>query len=55
MNDRMIDAFSVCGKPAVLARHVEGLIELGINQTVIGSPIGPEPTKAINSIKKVLL
>lgn len=55
VNDRMIDAFSVCGKPAALASRVEGLIKLGINQTVIGSPIGPEPTKAINLIKKVLL
>jgi 5,10-methylenetetrahydromethanopterin reductase len=54
VNDRMIDAFSLSGKPAELARHVEGLRELGINQTVIGSPIGPEPAKAINSIKKVL-
>jgi 5,10-methylenetetrahydromethanopterin reductase len=54
VNDRMIDAFSVCGTPAVLARHVEGLIKMGINQTVIGSPIGPEPTKSINSIKKIL-
>jgi 5,10-methylenetetrahydromethanopterin reductase len=54
VNDRMIDAFSMSGKPAELARHVNGLRKLGINQTVIGSPIGPEPIGAINSIKKVL-
>lgn len=55
VTDRMIDAFSICGKPAELVRHMEGLDKLGITQTVIGSPIGPEPAKAINSIKKSLL
>ncbi len=52
---RMIDAFSICGKPAELARHVEGLSKIGITQTVIGSPIGPEPANAIASIRKALL
>jgi len=52
---RMIDAFSICGKPAELARHVEGLSKIGITQTVIGSPIGPDPAKAIASIRKALL
>jgi 5,10-methylenetetrahydromethanopterin reductase len=52
---RMIDAFSICGKPAELARHVGGLNKIGITQTVIGSPIGPEPVNAIASIKKALL
>jgi len=55
VTDRMIDAFSICGKPAELVRHMEGLNELGITQIVIGSPIGPEPAKAINSIAKILL
>jgi len=55
VTNRMIDAFSVCCKPTELVRHMEGLNELGITQIVIGSPIGPEPAKAINSITKILL
>ena len=55
VTNRMIDAFSVCCKPTELVRHMEGLNELGITQIVIGSPIGPEPAKAINSIAKILL
>jgi len=55
VTNRMIDAFSICGKPAELAQHVKGLDKLGITQTVIGSPIGPEPAKAIESIRKALL
>jgi 5,10-methylenetetrahydromethanopterin reductase len=54
VTDRMIDAFSICCRPAEFVRHVEGLSKLGITQTVIGAPIGPEPSKAINSVKKIL-
>lgn len=54
VTERMIDAFSISGKPSKLTNHVEGLEDLGITQVVIGSPIGPEPAKAINSIKKIL-
>ncbi len=50
----MIEAFSVCGSPAKLKARVEDLREFGITQIVIGSPIGPEPTKVIESIKKLL-
>jgi len=55
VTNRMIDAFSVCCKPTELVRHMEGLNELGITQIVIGSPIGPEPAKAIDSIAKILI
>ena len=55
VTDQMIDAFAVCGTPAELKSHVEGLAKLGITQAVIGFPIGPRPTQAIDSIAKVLV
>ncbi|MEA1904763.1 MAG: 5,10-methylenetetrahydromethanopterin reductase, partial [Candidatus Hadarchaeota archaeon] len=51
----MIDAFSVSGPPDKLASHVEKLCKLGVTQVVAGSPIGPSPMKAIDSIAKALL
>ena len=50
----MIEAFAVCGAPSRLAARVNDLWGLGITQVVIGSPIGPEPAKAIEAIKKLL-
>ncbi len=50
----MIDAFSVCGPIAKLKARLDEIRKLDITQVVIGSPIGPEPTKVIQSIKKLL-
>jgi 5,10-methylenetetrahydromethanopterin reductase len=50
----MIEAFSVCGPVAKLKARIDDLRKLGITQVVIGSPIGPDPTKVIQSIKKLL-
>ena len=55
VTERMIDAFSVCGTVDELATRIEELKHLGITRTVIGSPMGPEPAKAVQSIAKVLL
>lgn len=55
VTDRMIDAFSVCGPVEELVARVEELKRLGVTRTVIGSPIGPEPAKAVRSIEKALL
>ncbi len=51
----MIDAFSISGPPDKLASHVEEISKLGVTQVVAGSPIGPNPTKAIGSIAEALL
>jgi 5,10-methylenetetrahydromethanopterin reductase len=55
VTDQMIDAFAVCGTPAELRAHVGGLAKSGITQVVIGFPIGPKPTQAIDPIAKALL
>ncbi|MDI6820085.1 MAG: 5,10-methylenetetrahydromethanopterin reductase [Candidatus Hodarchaeaceae archaeon] len=54
VSDRMVDAFAVCGTLVEFERHINDLSKLGITQVVVGSPIGPEPTKVIDSIKKLL-
>ena len=55
VTERMIDAFSVCGTVDELAAHIEELKRRGITRTVIGSPMGPEPARAVQSIAKALL
>lgn len=55
VTERMIDAFSVCGPVEELITRVEELKRLGVTRTVIGSPMGPEPAKAVRSIAKALL
>ncbi len=55
VTERMIDAFSVCGPVDELVARVEELKRLGVTRTVIGSPMGPEPAKAVRSIAKALL
>jgi len=55
VTDGMIYAFSVCGPVNELAARVEELKRLDITRTVIGSPMGPEPAKAVQSIAKTLL
>jgi 5,10-methylenetetrahydromethanopterin reductase len=54
VTEKMIDAFAMCGSIRDLALRVEELERLGITRTVIGSPMGPEPAKAVQSIAKEL-
>ncbi len=55
VTEKMIDAFAVCGSVGALASRVEELERLGVTRTVIGSPMGPEPARAVQSIAKALL
>jgi 5,10-methylenetetrahydromethanopterin reductase len=54
VTEPMIDAFSVSGSPDKLSSRVEGLQKLGVTQVVIGSPIGPDASRAIEFISKAL-
>ncbi|MDH5450506.1 MAG: 5,10-methylenetetrahydromethanopterin reductase [Candidatus Bathyarchaeota archaeon] len=46
----MVEAFSICGTPAVCIEKIDKLLKLGITQLVVGSPIGPNVRKSINTI-----
>ncbi len=54
VTNRMVDAFSVCGKVDELVARVDELKRLGITRTVIGWPIGPDPVKAVGWVRALL-
>ncbi len=51
----MLEEFSVCGKVEKLVSKVEELKKIGVTNTVIGSPIGPNPIKSIELVAKNLI
>jgi 5,10-methylenetetrahydromethanopterin reductase len=52
VNDKMMDAFAVIGDTDEIIDKVEALKRAGVSQVVVGSPIGPDITKAIKTIGK---
>ncbi|MFQ6067945.1 MAG: 5,10-methylenetetrahydromethanopterin reductase [Candidatus Bathyarchaeia archaeon] len=46
----MIEAFSICGTPEICIQKIEKLTKAGVNQIVVGSPIGSNVRKSINII-----
>lgn len=46
----MVEAFSICGTPETCVNKIARLAKVGVNQMVVGSPIGPNMRKAINKI-----
>jgi 5,10-methylenetetrahydromethanopterin reductase len=46
----MIEAFSICGTPGIVAEKIAHLTRIGATQIVAGSPIGPNTRKSINMI-----
>ncbi len=55
VSDNMIEAFSVCGTPDDCKARIGALMDTGVTQIVVGSPIGPNKEKAIKLIGKELL
>jgi len=47
VTDEMIDAFAIVGTPADCAARIEKLLDTGVTQFVVGSPIGPKKSAAI--------
>lgn len=50
VDNNMVEAFSICGTPENCIEKVDKLLKVGVNQIVVGSPIGPNVQKAINMI-----
>jgi 5,10-methylenetetrahydromethanopterin reductase len=55
VNDAMIDAFSVYGTPEQVNAKLDELFKLGVNQVVVGSPIGPDRYNSIRLIGKYVI
>jgi len=51
----MIEAFSVAGVPESCRSRIDELLQTGVNQVIVGSPIGPEKEQAIKLIGKKIL
>ncbi|MHA1836107.1 MAG: hypothetical protein ACTSYQ_04190, partial [Candidatus Odinarchaeia archaeon] len=45
VDDEMINTFSITGNWNDCINKIEGLVDVGIDQFVFGSPLGPETTK----------
>jgi len=54
VTEKMIEVFSVSGKPDVLKFRLEELAEIGIKSVVIGSPIGPSPEESLRLISRII-
>jgi len=55
VTDQMIDAFSIYGSPEHCLQRIHELYELGVTQVVIGSPIGPDKSVAIETIGREIV
>ena len=51
----MINAFSVCGTPEMCAERIAELMKSGINQFVVGSPIGHNVREAIDLVSREIM
>lgn len=55
VNSRMIEAFSVAGTPENCRARVDELLQTGVTQIVVGSPIGPDKERSIKLIGKQII
>lgn len=54
VDDKLMNAFSVCGAPDDFIPKIEALEEMGVTQFVAGSPIGPNKEKSIKLLGEVI-
>lgn len=54
VDDKLINAFSVCGTPDDFVSKIEALEKMGVTQFVAGSPIGPDKEKSIKLLGEVI-
>lgn len=50
ITEEMVEAFSICGTPEMVVEKISRLVKVGTTQIVVGSPIGPNIRKSINTI-----
>jgi 5,10-methylenetetrahydromethanopterin reductase len=52
VDDNVVEAFSICGTPEKCVEKMDRLVKTGVNQLVVGSPIGPNMRKSMDMIAK---
>ena len=55
ISERMLEAFSIVGDSRQCISRIENLLKAGMTQMVIGSPIGPDKSKAIQQIGRDII
>ena len=55
ITEDMIDAFSIHGTPEDCIKRIEELVDVGITQLVVGSPIGPKRRSAMKLISEKII
>jgi 5,10-methylenetetrahydromethanopterin reductase len=54
IDENMINAFSVCGTPTNIQEKIEQMDNLGINEFVVGSPIGKDRIKSLKLLGDII-
>ncbi|MFX1296648.1 MAG: 5,10-methylenetetrahydromethanopterin reductase [Promethearchaeota archaeon] len=55
VTSEMMEAFTIAGNADYCAERIKGLFDIGVNQVVVGSPIGPKKKEAITYISKDII
>lgn len=54
INDEMVNAFAVCGAPRQIMDKISIFESLGVNEFVVGSPIGKDRIKSLKLLEDVI-
>lgn len=54
VDENMINAFSVCGTPENISSKIEKFDELGVNEFVVGSPIGKDRERSLRLLEDII-
>jgi len=54
VTDDMVDAFSVCGRPKEIMEKIEQLENIGVNEFVVGSPIGKNKVESLKLLEDIV-
>ena len=54
VTDEMVHAFSVCGTPSQIQEEIEVLEKIGVNEFVVGSPIGKNRVESLKLLEDVI-
>ncbi len=54
VTEDMVHAFSVCGTPSQIQEEIENLEKIGVNEFVVGSPIGKNRIESLKLLEDVI-
>lgn len=54
INEDIVNAFAVCGTPSQIQDKIEELTSFGVNEFVVGSPIGKNPVESLKLMEDII-